>query len=238
MKILFANCGYASGLTGRYSEYFLLLWRYVWVTRKSLTPIIDCILYEKPDVVAFVELNYNQYLYLRKVLRHYYPYSCEQDKYGRKIWRKFLPVQHVHLLFSKSPLQQEAGLQFGYGVKKSILKATIVHNGITILLVHLSLRKHIRERQIPELREILALHKLTVCVGDFNTFRGMREIESILEKDKLSSLNLQHKPTYPAFHPFKELDYALVSHDIHHCNFKILPETFSDHRGFVFEVTP
>ena len=101
----------------------------------------------------------------------------------------------------------------------------------------MSLRKHIRGKQITELKEILTRHKSTVCLGDFNTFGGSREIEGILEKDKLLSLNYKHKATYPSYHPRMELDYALVSHDINHRNFKVLPETFSDHRGFMFEIT-
>ncbi len=236
MRILFANCGYATGLSGRYSEYFLLFWRYARTTNKSLTPIIDCVLYEKPDVAAFVELNYSQYTYLKKVLHQHYPYSCEQDKYGKSLWRKFLPVQNVHLVFSKLPLEQSAGVLFEHGTKKGILKAKI-GGIINLVLVHLSLRKKIRSEQIVELRDILMQHASTICLGDFNTFGGSREIDKILEKDKMLSLNRKHLATYPSYHPLMELDYALVSNDLHHRAFKVMPETFSDHRAIMLEIT-
>lgn len=234
MKIFFTNCGYATGLTGRYSDYAFLFWRYFGVTKQSLTPIIDCIEYEKPDVVALLELNFNQYKYLKQTFHKDYPYSCEVDKYGKGLWRKILPLQNVHLIFSKHPIEKEAGVMFEHGTKKSILKTRI--GTLNIVLVHLALRKRMRSKQIEELKEILFNQRNTICIGDFNTFDGSREINSLLDKDRYISVNRKHLGTFPSYHPEKELDYALASPDLYLKKFNILPETFSDHRALMFEV--
>jgi len=234
MKIFFANCGYATGVTGKYTEYLLLFWRYFGVTKQSLTPIIDCLKYEKPDLVALLELNYSQYQYLKHFFHKQYPYSCEVDKYGKGLWRKVLPMQNVHLLLSKHPILQESGVLFEHGTKKAILKVRV--GGLNIVLVHLALRKIMRSRQILELKSILFRQKSTVCVGDFNTFGGSSEIKRLLTKDNYVSINKKHLDTYPSWYPRKELDYALASSDVHFKKFHILPETFSDHRALMFEI--
>ena len=105
MKIIYANCGYATGLTGKYSEYFLLFWRYIRVSRRSLTPIIDCVLYEKPDVVAFVEIKQHQYQQLRNTLYGEYPHSFELDKYGRGLlWQKESQIPAKFRLIPRQPI--------------------------------------------------------------------------------------------------------------------------------------
>lgn len=77
---------------------------------------------------------------------------------------------------------------------------------------------------------------MTVCMGDFNTFRGNIEIKPLLQKDKFSSLNEKNYATFPSFSPQKELDYALVSPDVNYKKLTVLPETFFDHRAIMFEI--
>jgi endonuclease/exonuclease/phosphatase family metal-dependent hydrolase len=236
VKIFFSNCGYATGLTGRYSEYLFLSWRYLRLNTESLAPIVDCIKYEKPEIVALVEMNFRQYKYLKKVLREEYPHTCEVDKYGRSFWHKILPIRNVNMILSKQPIEKTSHLLFKHGTKRGILKVQI--GRLHILLVHLALGRAVRTKQIAELKEMLFHQKSTICAGDFNTFLGGVEISSILEEDKFISVNKKHLGTFPSYSPSKELDYVLGSPDVHLTKFHVLPETFSDHRALMFELEP
>ena len=72
--------------------------------------------------------------------------------------------------------------------------------------------------------------------GDFNTFDGSQEIESLMKKCGLKNGNAKHEPTFPAYKPKKELDYLLVSKKIVIEKFQVLKSTISDHRPLLIKI--
>ena len=113
------------------------------------------------------------------------------------------------------------------GAKRLILKS--VYNNVNILLVHLALTATVRKKQLEYLaKQIKPGEKYIVC-GDFNTFKGYKELTRFLRETRLCSANRLHQYTYPARKPVKELDYILYSPGLRLREFKVIKFPGSDH---------
>ena len=130
---------------------------------------------------------------------------------------------------------------FKEGTKRVVIEATVkCPKKVTLLLAHLALGEKTRSAQIKELTSIVNnIKNPVILMGDFNTFRGETEIESLLSKTHLSDKIMMHKQsiglTQPTWHPKRRLDYVLVSPEINVKKYDVLNYPFSDHMPLYVE---
>ncbi len=117
MKILFANCGYLTGLTGQYNEYILLVWRYVFENTPVSVVLVDTIKHEDPDVCVFVEMKQKSIALLNSSLPEYV-HTITVEKYGTGIFSK-IGKRNVHAVLSNS-VQKKLYYEFQFLVSKCI----------------------------------------------------------------------------------------------------------------------
>lgn len=172
-------------------------------------------------------------------------YKIEEVKYPQKSWLKlfhFIPIlkNQANAIVSKYDLINTEYINLNNGTKRIIIKTDIIveDKKITILLVHLVLGIRTRTKQIKQLIEVVNnLDNPIILMGDFNTFKGSKEIEELLRKTDLkyqngileNNKNKENKYTQPAYKPSKILDYILISDKINVLNYKILDAELSDH---------
>ena len=97
------------------------------------------------------------------------------------------------------------------------------------MLVHLALTAPVRRKQLDYLAKLVQPGEKYIICGDFNTFAGKKELTQFLRKTRLRTANKDHKPTYPARNPDKELDYILYSPELQLKSFKVIKFPGSDH---------
>ena len=71
--------------------------------------------------------------------------------------------------------------------------------------------------------------------GDFNAFSGSGELKGFMESLGLTSANRADRPTFPSWHPEKELDYILYSSRIGPVRFEVGSDRASDHLPVMLE---
>ncbi|MCX5759082.1 MAG: endonuclease/exonuclease/phosphatase family protein, partial [Candidatus Hydrogenedentes bacterium] len=110
---------------------------------------------------------------------------------------------------------------------------------LIVLLVHLSIKFRHRHYQLWELYSLVKQAKKPVIVaGDFNVFRGAREVQLFLAATGLKNANPEGKPSYPSWAPRRELDFILHSPEIRVTGIQIPRVTLSDHLPLIcdFEI--
>ena len=77
------------------------------------------------------------------------------------------------------------------------------------------------------------VNKPVIVAGDFNVFRGTRELQLFLAASGLKSANSHGQPSHPSRAPHRQLDYIFHSPEIQITDFEIPPVKFSDHTPLV-----
>ncbi len=102
-------------------------------------------------------------------------------------------------------------------------------------MIHLSLGRQARRRQLSYIAERVAAERHVVIMGDMNS--PMRQL---LEASPLKSLELHGvdhlAPTYPAWAPAFALDHVLVSSGLQIKNYQVIDCLLSDHLPVAVEV--
>ena len=106
---------------------------------------------------------------------------------------------------------------------------------LVIVMLHLSLGKQSRQRQLAYVAEQVAHERQVVLMGDMNT-----PMTQLLENSPLKDLNLQPaeqvRPTYPAWQPALALDHVLVSDNLVINDYQVLDCRISDHLPIAVEI--
>lgn len=106
---------------------------------------------------------------------------------------------------------------------------------VVVVMLHLSLGKQSRHRQLAYIAEKVAHERQVIIMGDMNT-----PMSQLLEESPLKALNLhpaEHAgPTYPAWQPALALDHVLVSSNLKITDYKVLNRRISDHLPIAVEV--
>ena len=197
---------------------------------------------EDPDLIGLVEVDSgslrtghrNQAEHL--ALRVETPFFFHANKYGQSSPARRLPYfrNQGNAVLSALPPGQTRALFFDSGVKRLVLE--IVFDHFDLLLVHLALGSRTRKRQLDQLTEMIAGRKKPlILAGDFNTFRGWRELDPYAAKWGLISANSRHQPTFPSRNPQMELDYILYSPEIKSLRLSLPRVRLSDHLPLVFD---
>jgi len=234
MRFLLYNIRYATG-TGERFHLPLPYSGYLKPTTEHLGRITEFILSLRPDIVGLVEVDSgsfragrrSQTVAIAETLGHYHVY---RTKYAKGSWAQQFPVlknQGNAFLTSKEIKNQKCHY-FRSGIKRLVIELEL--EDLTILLVHLSVKFRHRHYQLWELHSLIKqIRKPLILAGDFNVFRGAREVQLFLAATGLQNANGKGLPTYPSWAPRRELDFILHSPEIRVRSLQIPEVELSDH---------
>jgi endonuclease/exonuclease/phosphatase family metal-dependent hydrolase len=219
MKLLLYNVCYCMGVGNGYKDYISCNKNIV-LNPKALNKIANFIKKQKPNIVGLVEVDMgsirshhiDQSEHIKNKLG--FNYIASFCKYGNSKLGKLPYFKHMaNSIISKNKFSKVNEHYFKYGKKKLVIEVEI-DSRFVLYLVHLSLTRKSREKQIKELAKIVSKNKKPkIVLGDFNTFKGDQEL---IEFMRLTGMNLaEHNlETFPAWDPKKCLDHVLYSKNI------------------------
>ncbi len=244
MKVIFWNIGYVPGLDGSLFQYVTkghrLVWTSVKIQKKLLEGIASYVRHETPDLFLYSEVSTGS---RRNQKLHQHEYLVGQID-GVKTHGA--TGKYRHSLFYSLPLH--AGNANGFLSPHECLTDTIhlkagsktlvyvvIVNEVTVVMVHLSLNKKTRAKQLTELAEIVSVIKgpLVVC-GDMNIFKGVEELAPFIKTTGLS-LPKEVLLTHPAHKPTRSLDVFLTRGIKGKVSVRTIKTTISDHLPIVLE---
>lgn len=235
-RVLLMNLGYATGLDGSLWSYLTRWYRYLytpqWIIRSVRRSLYGLLNREHPDLCCFVEIHHKH-----GFVPHPHAYRSHiANKYGRFSILRHLPFfrDNCNGFFSHQALHFHKRY-FQNGTKKLVYDIDL-GNGLSLLLVHFSLRRDTRRRQCTELRSMLSGRNNAIVCGDFNIFRGTRELHTLAESCGLRIVDARH-PTFPAVHPRKAIDLFLCPKALRSVSARVMEEVkVSDHLPVILEV--
>lgn len=231
-KILLLNIGYCLGLDGSLWKYTLHFYRYFFCSKKIKHHILNelALLIKKtnPDLCCLIEVDRGS-----KLTNRLYPFSDVELKYGKKSIMPFLPFFrgkcNGFLSKKKIPFQKHYLTRGG----KKLVYELLLYGDISVFLVHLSLSSKMRKKQFEELGRLVHNKKAIVC-GDFNIWKGIKELDDFL---RAHDLKMMGYPTFPAHRPKKILDVFVYSRGLDVKKMKVLKEAkISDHLPVLLEI--
>ena len=234
MRFLLYNIRYGTGIGKRF-HLPLPFMGYFKNTDRNLGEIVEFIDSMNPDIVGLVEVDIgsfrtnrqNQARTLASRISHD---PVFQSKYGTGSVADMLPIlnKQGNALLTNQAIQSRKFHYLNNGVKRLVIEIEL--EDVNIFLVHLSLRYRQRQDQLNDLYQLTdAAHKPVIVAGDFNVFRGERELNLFKAAAGLESANLHGQPSHPSRAPKRQLDYILHSPGIKVSQFFVPQVTFSDH---------
>ena len=241
MKFLVYNIAYGTGAPKNRLDQVFGLHRYLHTTRRHLEKVIDCIAGREPDVCGLLEVDNGSFRtgYLNQgelIARALHQSVYGAVKYAPGSISRKIPIlrRQSNLFLTREKLQPCAFHYLPRGMKRLALEIEV--NGIRFFLLHLSLRRRIRQSQLNTLAELLKpLDRPFIIGGDFNVFAGTEELKNFMKILALQSANAAGRPTFPAWKPEKQLDYILYSRGIEPVRFEIGSDLASDHLPVMLE---
>lgn len=250
VKLVCYNIEYCEGMKGHWYEY-LKFWRVFFPPKGLDKKIIKELKKIKPDILALVEVDKgsfrskkNRVLFFKEKLNM--TSFVKKVKYPINGWLKlmhYIPIlnKQTNAILSKYKFSNVKYHYLSNGVKRVAIEVTInCPKKVTLLLGHLACGYKTRKKQLEELAEIISSIKNPVIfMGDFNTFKGKKELKNLMKKTGLKDKAKLDRPhlTFPSWHPMKRLDYVLVSPEIKVKKYKVLKYKFSDHMPLFIEFT-
>lgn len=240
-KILLYNVQNCNGIGNNALEYFYKFHQYIFHSDNVLKKISNLITKLNPDIVALNEVDLgsfrskfiNQLRYIHdKGNFNDYLYSCRYS--GLLQYTPFINKQGSGLL-TKRKIKHKTTHHLNSGFKNLILEIKTSDN-LSLILVHLSMRKNARKKQIKELYTILKNKtKNTIVMGDFNIMRGFTELNELI--DKVGLKPVECPKTYPSWNPKKHLDLMFLSNNMKVKKIIAIKSNLSDHLPLFFEVS-
>ncbi len=243
MKIIFWNIGYVTGLDGSFLQYVTQGHRLVWSTVKTQKKLLDdiagLIKEEKPVLFLYSEISTgarrNQFLHQHEYLVGKIEGVKSHGATGKYRHNLFysLPLHAGNANGFLSPHECVADTIHLQSGGKTLVYVILVE-GVTVVMVHLSLNKTVRKKQLKELTNHISIIQgpLIVC-GDMNIFGGIEELAPLIKETKIQlpkSLPLTH----PAYKPKRTID-VFLTRDIKQVKVSTLQSTISDHLPIVLE---
>jgi endonuclease/exonuclease/phosphatase family metal-dependent hydrolase len=228
--------------TESYRHYLTRGWQHVLpsVTRFGHLDRIASVV-SQFDVVALQETDggsirsgfVNQVKYLAE--RADFPYWYLQRtrdmgmlaQHGNGLLTRFKPFQmEDHRLPSKIPGRGAVLCQFGKG-----------DNALCLVVVHLSLGRRDRRRQLSYIAEIIEDYRHVVLMGDMNVHNAHLLDESPLRHSNLMSVSDAELRTYPSWRPLRALDHILISPELTVNDAMALDCRLSDHLPIAVDIS-
>lgn len=237
MRFLLYNIRYGTGQRRRWA------WMHVFSKTVEHLPDIGRFIREMdPDVVGLVEVDTGSYRSDRRnqaedlaaEMGHYHSYRMKYREEGGLGLGRLLPVlnKQANAFLSRGTIRGETFHEFSGGFKRLVIELEL--DDVRLFLVHLALGFRARHGQLSELHDmIVRSDKPCIVAGDFNSLLGAHELRLFLKATGLHSANQKNVPTYPSWHPRKELDFICHSPQIRLKRFFAPPVTLSDHLPLV-----
>ncbi|MDD5192992.1 MAG: hypothetical protein PHF67_00225 [Candidatus Nanoarchaeia archaeon] len=233
-KILLINLGYFSGLNGSLFDYIFKSYRYIFPSRTAIKKIIEnlkrIIYLEEPDIICIVEIRKNQIKAL--IDREYNFYDIETKYLPKSMARKIPILKNQSNAFISKKRMNFKKFFIKYGSKKLVYNIELPKK-INLIFFHFALGEKTREKQFKDIREMANNREKSIICGDFNTFKGISEINPLI---KNSCLELRQKnPTFPAFRPKKAFDIFITSKNLK-TKSRVINSEVSDHLPVMLEI--
>jgi endonuclease/exonuclease/phosphatase family metal-dependent hydrolase len=226
--------------TFRYSDYLTRSWQHVLPTPSRMKNLDGIARMISPyDIVGLQEIDtgslrsgfVNQVKYLADLGR--FPFCF--DQHNRRVGSL---SQHSNAVLSRiQPTQvtdyKLPGLIPGRGAL--VISFGRGEDALHVVIVHLSLGKRGRLRQIRFVADLVSAHRYSVVMGDLNCRSDSREMRELLFTAGLC----EPKPglhTVPSWRPTRQLDHILVSPAIEVEKISVLPHAFSDHLPIAMQI--
>ncbi len=245
MRFLLYNIRYGAG-SGWQVHFPLPFGGYLKPTGRNFQLITDYIRSLNPDVTGLIEVDSGSFRTERRCQAESLAAALQQrhvyeNKYGGDSMARHVPLlsKQGNALLTN---QEISGLKFHYlskGFKRLVIEAEF--RDFKTFIVHLSLKYRHRQDQLRDLYEMLRhTHKPVIVAGDFNVFRGRKELALFMGATGLLSANTRDTPSHPSRWPRRQLDFILHSPDIQATRFEAPVVPFSDHIPLIwdFEVRP
>ena len=193
----------------------------------------------EPDVVGLVETdsgsfrtkNMPQPQRLAEVIGHYHSFGVKYRQHGL-LRRSPVFGKQGNAFLTRDAVQRETFHYFEHGFKRLVIELELQQ--ANLFLVHLSLRRHVRRRQLDHLQQLVrTARKPCIVAGDFNVLLGPDELTDFLELAGLQRVNTENRPTYPSWDPQRVLDYVCYTPTITLRAFALPQVTLSDHLPLV-----
>ena len=238
MRFLLYNIRYAAGIGKKfhlpvpYSGYFKN-------TNGHLKKIVDFVKSVDPDIVGLIEVDSgsfrsgknNQAEAVAWELQHAHIY---QSKYGASSMARKMPLlsKQGNAILTNKEIKSEKFHYFNNGVKRLVIELELEE--VAIFLVHLSLKFRHRQYQLQDLHTMIQnVDKPVIVAGDFNVFRGDRELQLFLAATGLQNANGNGHPSHPSRSPRRQLDYIFHSSQIRINGFEVPHIKLSDHNPLI-----
>lgn len=245
-RIVYANLGYLRAINGSIRHHLGRWHHHVYtplrVQTESIAQLTATISRLDPDLCCLVEVDrgsitnrfYDQFPRLQgKTFVH----AEAHGKYGLDRRPGRLALSHGKsnaFLAKRKVIARDRYLQDG---KKKLVHEIRI-DGVRILVVHLSLAFRVRSRQIAELADWIGEEEgPTILVGDFNVFRGERELLPLLKSGHLIYANRGLEPTF-RLGPYRAaLDTCLMSKTLaEQAKVSVVDQPYSDHQMLFIEL--
>ncbi len=242
-----SNLGYLRGISGSLTQHILFAHRHFYcsanVQEKVWRQLIEVIGREQPDLCCFIEIEQaafhkTNFDSLEDAAGQSYPFFDIENKYLPTSQLRSFPLTKgkSNAFMAKYDFLYEK-LHFANGTKRLVYKIQLAPE-ITLFFAHFSLNKKTRERQLIEVRHMIAdTPGEVIFMGDFNILNGFKELAPLLQNNDLILLNQEEQHTF-TFHTLRKvLDICICTKNIaKHCNLQIIPQPYSDHAALLLEI--
>jgi endonuclease/exonuclease/phosphatase family metal-dependent hydrolase len=103
------------------------------------------------------------------------------------------------------------------------------HDGLRILIAHLSLTPRARREQFDYLSDVIADHPHVVLMGDLNCTLESGELKPMFSKCSLRAPRLDAPHTFPSWAPQRAIDHIILSEKLKPKTMEAVPLFVSDH---------
>jgi len=240
MRFLLYNIRYAAGI-GRHFHLPVPYSGYLKHTNGNLKKIVDFIGSVNPDIIGLIEVDSgsfrsernNQAEAIARELQHDHIY---QSKYSASSVAQKVPLlnKQGNAILTNQEIVSQKFHYFREGVKRLVIELELAD--LSVFLVHLSIKFRHRQYQLQDLYTMTnSVKKPVIVAGDFNAFKGDRELELFLAATGLKNANGNGQPSHPSRAPRRQLDYIFHSPQIRITGFRIPQIKLSDHTPLVCE---
>jgi endonuclease/exonuclease/phosphatase family metal-dependent hydrolase len=240
MRFLLYNIRYAAGI-GRHFHFPVPYSGYFKHTNGNLKKIMNFIKLVNPDITGLIEVDSgsfraeknNQAEAVAWELQHDHIY---QSKYSASSMARKVPLlnKQGNAILTNQEIVSQKFHYFREGVKRLVIELELAD--LSVFLVHLSLKFRHRQYQLQDLYAMTnSVKKPVIVAGDFNAFKGDRELELFLAATGLRNANSKGQPSHPSRAPRRQLDYIFHSPQIQITDFQIPQIRLSDHTPLVCE---
>lgn len=193
----------------------------------------------QPDVVGLVETdsgsfrtkNQPQPQRLAEAIGHYHNFGVKYKQNGL-LRRAPIFNKQGNAFLTRDAVQRKTFHYFDYGFKRLVIELELKQ--ANLFLVHLSLGRHTRKRQLNHLQKLIrSTNKPCIVAGDFNVLWGPEELTDFLALTGLKHANLENQPTYPSWNPNRVLDFVCYTPNIKLRAFTVPKVFLSDHLPLV-----